>query len=189
MNPGNRERSDASALAQFAVVAIAETFLDEGRQSQPQGFERNGVHDFTGKSLLQKHTRFGLRDASLLHVEECLVVDLSHGAAVTALDIIGVNLKNWLCPHACLVGAYKIGIAFLGIRALSLFTNQDTSCKSACRLLVYHIFIELAAGAVCSLMVDERVIVDMLTAIGDCASQESRGGMGTRKPDVCLVAA
>ena len=110
-------------------------------QAVAQGSEGDLVDDLAGEGLLQQQAGFGLADATLAHVEEGVVVQLSHGAAVAALHVVGVDFQHRLGVHACLGGADEVGIGLLRLGLLCFLAHEDTSGKGACALLVHHIFI------------------------------------------------
>ena len=65
----------ALAFAEFAT----ETFLDENVQALLDGNNVYILNDLTGKGIHQKVTCLVGRDTALLHVEERVLVQLSHG--------------------------------------------------------------------------------------------------------------
>ena len=100
--------------AAFALTELAtETLIDEVAQAVAEGFEGDAVEYFTDESKLQQHASFLFGNTTLTHVEEGFVVELTHGAAVGALYVIGIDFQHGLGVHTCGVSGHKVGIGLL----------------------------------------------------------------------------
>ena len=83
-------------LAQLAT----ESFLHEIVQAVAQRFEINLVDYLVDEGKLEQQLGFLLAYAALAHIEEGGIVELAHGAAMGALDIVGIDFEHGLGVHA-----------------------------------------------------------------------------------------
>ena len=86
----------ALALREFT----AETLVDKVAQAVAQGLEGDVVDDFRHEGLLQQQACLALGDASLAHVEQGGIVELSDSGSMRALHIVGIDFEHGLCVHA-----------------------------------------------------------------------------------------
>ena len=100
------------AALTFAELA-AEALLHKIVQTVAKRNELHLVDDFVDESKLQQ--QFGLLhgNATLLHIEQGRIVELSYGAAMGTLHIIGIDLKHGLRVHPRCLGSTKILIGHL----------------------------------------------------------------------------
>ena len=84
------------ALREFT----AETLVDKVAQAVAKGFKGDGIDDLGDKSLLQEQSGLALGDASLAHVEQGGIVELSNSGTMRALHIVGIDFEHGLCVHA-----------------------------------------------------------------------------------------
>ena len=124
------------------------------------------VYHLIDESELKEQTGFLEADATLTHVEEGLVVELTHSGAVGAFHIVGVDLKYGLGVHPCLTGDEEVLVALLRHGLLGFRTYQYLTGEGSCGILVEDVLVELAAGAVGGAVVDKGVVVHMLRLVG-----------------------
>ena len=108
-----------------------------------------------------------LIDATLLHIEEGCVVELTHGAAMRALHIVGIDFQHGLGVHMCLSGHTEILVHLFGSGLLCIMSHQHLACESPHSLFIEHIFVELMAVTMRHSMVDERIVVNLLRRVGN----------------------
>lgn len=127
--PKNRKRSTQSlgrpflyshhflSFANRAVTALAqftaETFLYQVVQAVAQGFEADAVDDLAHEGSHEELASFTEADATLLHIEEGILVELAHGSSVATLYIIGIDLELGLGIHACLACETEVTVGLL----------------------------------------------------------------------------
>lgn len=148
----------------------AEALLHEVMEPVAQGFELDLVNDLTNESKLQKQLSLMLVDTALLHIEKRSVVELSHRRAMSTLHVVGIDLQHRLSVHPRRLCHHKILICFLRCCLLTAMPNEHSTGKGTDGLPVEHIFIEFMRIAVSHLMIDERVVVDMLTVVSNDAT-------------------
>ena len=135
-----------------------------------QGLKLDLIDDLTDERELEQQLGLMLVDAALLHVEHRGVVELPHRGAVGALHVVGIDLEHRLGIHACGLGHHEVLVALVRLRLLRVVAHQYATGEGADGMLVEHVFVELVRHAVAHLMVDERVVVDMLALVGDDAA-------------------
>ena len=101
--------SAASAFVQFA----AEALLNEVVEAVAEGFEFHLVNDLVDKGVLQEESGLFEGDASLAHVEQGRIVELSNGRSMGALHIVGIDLKHRLGVHMGLLGGSEVLVGHL----------------------------------------------------------------------------
>ena len=101
------------------------------------------VDDLTHYCKFEEQLRLTLVDTTLLHIEHGRIVELAYGGPVSALHIVGIDLKHGLCEHTRRLRGAKILVGHLRIRLLTVLANMDQSGKSADRLTIEHVFVEL----------------------------------------------
>ena len=157
-------------------------------QAVAQWFKLYLVYHFIDKSELKEQFGLLLADATLSHIEQCGIIELSYGRAMRAFHVVGVYLKHRLGVHSgCLCGA-KVLVYFFTDSLLCSMTHENTTCERSSRLVVEHILVELVTRTVAHLMVDERVVVDVLCLVGYHATVAPALGTFTFKHHVKTVA-
>ena len=105
-----------------------------------------------------------------------------------AFNVIRVYLEHRLGVHSgCLCGA-KVLVYFFTDSLLCSVTNEDTTGKRSRRLVIKYILVEFVTRTVAHLMVDERVVVDVLCLVGYHAAVAPALGTFTFKHHVKTVA-
>ena len=56
---------------------------------------------------------FVFGNTSLLHVEECILVELSHSGAVAALYIVGIYFELWLGVYVCALCQAEVAVGLV----------------------------------------------------------------------------
>ena len=130
-----------SATGTFVEFAT-EAFLYKVMKAIAEGFKIHVVDNFVDEGILQQEFGLFKRDASLTHVEERSVVELSNGRTMSTLHIVGIDLKHRLGIHTSLLGSRQVLVGHLRGSLLSPMFYQDFSCKGTCGLVVEDIFIE-----------------------------------------------
>ena len=107
---------------------------------------------------------------------------------MTALHIIGIYLQHGLGIHAGSTCRAEVGICLLAHGLLGTLAHQDSSSESSHCTVVQHILIQLAAGAMSHLMVNERIVVHTLHLVGNNTSVEHHLGALTLQTHIHSVA-
>lgn len=119
------------------------------------------------KGKLKEELRLLKTDAALLHVEQCRIVELPHRGAVIALHVVGIYLKHGLGVHVCLLGCAEVPVRLLRLCLLGAMPDEHFPGEGTYRLVVEHVFVELVACAMAHLVVNERIVVDVLLLVGN----------------------
>ena len=89
-----------SLLAEFATGAFVEfateAFLYEVVQAVAEGFELHVVDDLVDEGVLKQHLRLVERNATLTHIEQRCIVELTNGRTVRTLYVVGINLQVYM---------------------------------------------------------------------------------------------
>lgn len=152
------------------VEIAAEALLYEVVQPVLEGFEADGVDNLVDKSKLEQQPCLVEADAALAHIEEGCIVELADGAAMGALDIVGIDFEHGLGVHAGGTRGAEVLVGFLRGGLLGSVAHEHASGKGSHSVVVEHILVELVAGAVGHLVVYERIVVHALCLVGDDAS-------------------
>ena len=172
-------------FAEFTACTLvkfsAETFFYQMVKTVAERFELHLVDDFIDKGILKEQFSLIKRDASLAHIKQGGIVELSDGGAMGTLHVVGIDLEHWLGVHAGLLGGRQVLISHLRGGLLGPMFYEDTTCKGTNGLVVEHILIEFIAGAMLCLMGDERVVVHMLLLVGNHTAIALALGSLTRK--------
>ena len=150
-------------------------------QTVAQRIDGDAINHFAHKGKAQKHLGLFTRDTALLHVEQSLLVQLSHSGTVTTFHIVRINLEHRLCVHTGFLGGAQIGVALVGNGVLCVLAHQNTAGKSTYGLIVEHIFIELVAGTVAHTVINQGVVIHMLLLVGNDTTVEVSLGTLARK--------
>ena len=108
-------------VAQRLKLYLVDYLVDEGKLKQQLGFL--------------------LADATLTHIEEGCIIELTNSGTVRALYVVGIYLKHRLSVHTCLLGGAKVLVYFLAYCLLCTVTHKHSASKGTGRLIVKHIFI------------------------------------------------
>lgn len=172
------------ALIQFS----AETFFYKIMQAVAKRLELYAVDNLIDEGKLQEKLCLLQTDTALTHVEQSRVVELTYGAAVGTLHVVGINLQHRLGVHTRLLGGTEILVCLLRNGLLSAVTHKHTTCEGSRCAVVEHIFIKFVARAVSHAVVYQRVVVNVLFLVGYNASAEITLGTLTCKHKVSAVA-
>ena len=129
-----------------------------------------------------------LVDATLLHIEESSIVELTNCRAMRTFHVVGINLKHRLGVHASRLGHAKVLVGFLRSSLLCAVAHQHTTSKSTNRMAVEHILVELMRIAMTNLVVNERVVVYVLRFVGNDTAVAPAFGSITLEGEVEHVA-
>ena len=176
-----------SAAVAFVELA-SEALFHQIVETVTERFEIHVIDNFVDEGILQQQFGFFERDASLTHVEEGGIIELTHGRAMRALHVVGINFQHWLGEHTGLLGGSQVLISHLRGSLLSTMFYQYTSSKSAYGLVVKDIFIELVRSAMRGLMDDKRIVIDMLLLIGNHTTVAAAFSSLARESEVEFVA-
>ena len=129
-------------LAALAFVEFsAETFFYQVVEAVAEGFELHVVDDFVDEGILKEQFSLIERDASLAHIKQGGIVQLTYRRAVSTLHIIGIDLEHGLGIHTGLLGGRQVLISHLRGGLLGPMFYEDTTCKGTNGLVVEHIFV------------------------------------------------
>ena len=115
-------------------------------------------------------TCFFFGNASLLHIEECILVELTYGGAVAALYIVGLYFELWLGVYVCALCQAEVAVGLVRNSLLCILADEHFTGKYTFCTVVENVFVELVACAVSYLVVDEGVGLYLLLLVGDCES-------------------
>ena len=95
----------SAQLASLALVEFAtEAFLYKIMQAVAERLELYAVYDLVDEGKLKQELGLLKADAALAHVEQGRIVELTHGAAVGTLNVVGIYLQHRLRVHTRLLG-------------------------------------------------------------------------------------
>ena len=86
---------------------------------------------------------------------------------MSTLDIVGIYLEHRLCVHASRLGSTKVLIGLLAACFLCFLANKHTTGKGSNSMVIENILIKFVTCAVRNLMIDERIIVNVLLFVGN----------------------
>ena len=84
-----------------------------------------------------------------------------------AFHVVGVDLELGLGVNLCVIREQQVTVGLLRIGFLRIFVNDDAPVEDAVRVAVEYPVVKLAAAAMRAGVLDEHVIVHMLTAVAD----------------------
>ena len=135
-------------------------------QAVAQWFKLYLVDHLIDKGELKEQFGFLLADATLSHIEQCGVVELSYGRTMRAFHVISIYLEHRLGVHSGSLGVAKVLVYLFADSLLRSVTHEYTTCERSRRLVVEYILVEFVTRTVAHLMVDERVVIDVLCLVG-----------------------
>ena len=127
----------ACTLVKFSAEALFYQMV----KTVAERFELHLVDDFIDKGILKEQFSLIKRDASLAHIKQGGIVELSDGGAMGTLHVVGIDLEHWLGVHAGLLGGRQVLISHLRGGLLGPMFYEDTTCKGTNGLVVEHIFV------------------------------------------------
>ena len=151
-------------------------------------FELHLVDDLVDKGILQEQLSLSERDATLAHIEEGRIVELSYRRAMGTLHVVGIDLEHRLGVHSCLFRGRQVLVGHLRDGLLGAVLHEHTPCESTYGLIVEHILIEFVRRAVRHAMGNQRVIIDMLLFVGNHATVAMTLSSLAREGQVELIA-
>ena len=110
-------------------------------------FIRNRFDDLFHKRVNEQLTRFLFVDASLLHVEEGGLVELSGGGAMGSFDIIGIDLQLGLGTHLSGVGEQEVAVGLMRFDLLCVGCYLEVTDEATTTVIVQNELDELRRGA------------------------------------------
>ena len=136
-------------------------------QAIAQWLQLHLVDDFVDKCKLKEQLSLLAAHTTLLHIEQCGIVELTYSTSMRTLHIIGINLQHRLGEHTGCLRSTEVLVGFLRNSLLGTMTNQHSTGKSTTCLTIEHILIKLVAGTMTHLMIDERIVVNHLVLVGN----------------------
>lgn len=104
--------SHFTLFTQLASVAFtkfaSEALFYKVVKAVAQRLQLYAVNNLVDKGKLQKQVCLVAGYATLLHIEQGGIAELSHSGAVGTLHVVGVDLKHGLGVHAGFLGATEI---------------------------------------------------------------------------------
>ena len=132
--------------------------------------ERQAAQHVGGKSVNQQLPRVRVAQPARAEIEERLIVELTHGRAVRALDVVGENLELRLRVDLRILREQQRAVGLLGVGLLSVRSDDDLAVEDAARAIRQDAFVDLAAAAVRPSVIDRRVVVDEPLRVSDVES-------------------
>ena len=156
-------------LAESACPAVvelaAQPLLDKHVQPVAQCFNLDVLYYLSCKSIHQQMACLIGRDAALLHVEECIIIQLTYSRTMAALHVIGIYLQLGLCIHVRIASETQVTVGLLRDGLLCVGAYEHFACKDSCRLLIKNILVEFVAVAVACLVVHNGAVVGVLALV------------------------
>ena len=84
---------------------------------------------FLAKAIDYHRMRLFRGDAPLVAVEELILVELTDGRAVRALDVIGKDLELRLGVDLCPVGQQQVAVGLSGVRFLGVLLHHHAALE------------------------------------------------------------
>ena len=157
-----------------------------------QGFSQrldvDALDHLARESVDEQAARLVLAQAARAQVEHGVRRHLSDRRAVLALHVVGVDLEIGLGVDQAVLGEQQVLVVDLGVGLLRAFPDDDRAVEDGPRLAVEHSFIELAARAVGDGVVDQGMIVEVLTAAHEVKAVERDVGALAGEQHVDVVA-
>ena len=84
-----------------------------------------------------------------------------------AFHVVGVNFKLRFGIDLRIVRKQKVAVGLLGVRFLRVFMDNDASVENAVSVIVEDSVVKLAAATAGAGVLDQHVIVEMLSPVAD----------------------
>ena len=136
-------------------------------QAIAQWLQLHLVDDFVDKCKLKEQLSLLTAHTTLLHIEQCRIVELTNSTTMRTFHIVGINLQHRLGEHTGCLCSTEVLVGFLRSSLLGTMTNQYSAGKSTTSLTIEHILIKLVAGTMTHLMIDERIVIYHLVLVGN----------------------
>ena len=136
-------------------------------QAVTQWLQLHLVDDFVDKCKLKEQLSLLAAHTTLLHIEQCRIVELTYSTTVCTLHIVSIDLQHRLGEHAGCLRSTEVLVGFLRNSLLGTMTNQYSTGKSTTCLTIEHILIKLVAGTMTHLMIDERIVINHLVLVSN----------------------
>ena len=150
-------------------------------------FNQFGIEQLTGNAVFQPLPDFGEFDITdyfigkrkgqqtsgriLIHspgaqVEQHVFIKPAHCGAVTALDVIRVNLQFRFGIDLCVAREQQVCIGLVGLGLLGLFMYDNLAVKHGARVSVHNAPVVFVADRMGLFVLYQGVVVHMLALIG-----------------------
>src|SRR5579862_3576375 len=143
-------------------LLFAKFFRENLFESLAHFGDRNLFENFGGKSVHEHRLGLSSRNPSSPKVEQCILAKLAYSCSVSALDVVGKDLKLGLCVERrgrreqnSLIGLLRIGL-------LSILVDENLPVENPMRMVPEDRLVDLERIAIRLHMVDTRMIVDHL---------------------------
>lgn len=163
---------------------VGETLSQTRRRAGNYGLFGNALEDVVDEGVLEKQTCFELGNAALLHIEKSGFIELSDGAAVVALYVVGVDFEHWLREGAGIFADAEVGESLLGSALLGARLDEDFAVNETCALSAEYLLIEHIGSAVLGDVLNENGLLDVLVAIGNDGTGKGCRSAFADEPDV-----
>ena len=134
-------------------------------ESVAQWFHLDAVNHLTHESILEEQACLFHGDASLLHIEESLVIELSHRRAMSTLHIIRIYFQHGLGEHTSLFRSAEVLVCHLRGSLLRILSHKYETGKGSDSLVIDDIFVQLMRITVRHTMVNESIVVHVLLLV------------------------
>src|SRR5205085_11971168 len=131
------------------------------------GFDLELLDQLFGETISQQVAREFHVQSATQEIEQLFLFELPDGRAVRTFHIVGENLKLWLCIYARLCREQQVLVRLLRVRLLRIAVDEDLAVEASARLAIKDALIKLAACALRSVVMNERVRVRMLTSAAE----------------------
>ena len=105
-------------------------------QAIAQWLQLHLVDDFVDKCKLKEQLCLLTAHTTLLHIEQCRIVELTYSTTVCTLHIVSINLQHRLGEHAGSLRSTEVLVGFLRSGLLGTMTNQHSAGKSTTCLTI-----------------------------------------------------
>lgn len=194
---GGGERSGGGALVtECATLAgvefAAEAMLNKMREAVAEARRGAGdnrllgdaLEDVIDEGVLEEQTGFEFGNTALPHVEKGGFIELSDGATVVTLHVVGINLEHRLREGTCLFANTEISKSLLGSALLGTGLNEDLAVDEAGALSAENLLIEHVGGTAFGNVLDEDRLLNILFTVGNNGTSEGSCRTFTNEADV-----
>ena len=154
------------APAHLVISSLIKLSVHQRFQLVFQSLDVNALDDIAGERKRKDIPRHHLADTTRAQIENLLVVQLSNGSTMRALDIVGEDLQLRLRIDRRIISQEQSLVCLLGVRFLGVFSDKNLAVENSLRLSVEDRLVQLMACTMRPGMVDQRVVIDQLGSGG-----------------------
>src|SRR5712691_6190391 len=106
-------------------------------------------------------------NSSSLKIKQLILINLAHRSTVSTLNVIGQDLKLWFCIYPGFVREQQIFVRLHCIGLLRVVADKNYAVENCSRFAIENPLVELMAGAMRPLVINNRMRVRVLSGADD----------------------